>query len=480
MLATLAFGGLDLDPIQARSSQLESSVDQITVLISEGMHHSVAGGRPPASPSGEANSPTSLPWTSCGVFCAYTAYRCSDTRERVCLSDIRINDREVKLVSGFTGSCITQKIAGSTYATRRGCTSPSDGNGDKLDPDFVFVTEDQRFDCFASNKRSTCLRTMVYLMPNDFRTVRPNLDSVELKLQSPAGADFTGRAGYALTNGEVEAFVPSRESSDVVQLRLKSPYRQFGTFAEGETVSGLPCDWFTLSIDACVMAPRTGEPDKSLRILLYPGPLRQRTNPSGFFEPSPKGVGTYFWTRAQYAGAPTSNSRTGELSLKVASPHLASDGSQNTASLSWYWPANYLKEEFGLRLEDASPKTIDINRSATNGVKSLSAVFAPSSDGLKVDVPGITFSAPSIGTRRIVTVKRGAVVRLSELGAAMGLAKVGKSTALAPVLSPKLRQLVTARGNSLTFLSRRIMDVPFRFRDEFGTMVTKTLRVAVE
>lgn len=447
------------------------------VLISKGMHYSVANGRMPQVPGAGGSATTTLPTTSCGDFCSFTAYTCETSRQRVCLEDLKINGAPVNLINGFAGNCVTQHLSDSKYDWSKTCMPPSDDSGKDLDPDYVFVTEDLQVDCFIESAASKCLRTLVHLIPNLRRSELPRLSRVDLVLRSPQGASFSQRAGYALVNGIVEEFAPATEASDRIRVSVLEPHRNIGMLQPGESMSGSKCSWFSMTVDECFLTQRVTRTEKSLRILFFPGPIRQRFNPTALIEPSPAGVGTYFSTNAEHVGAQAAAVAKGELSLQIAGPHLAESGAPNLSWLTWYWPSDFLKTEFGLNPTDASALTIDVNRSASGKVSNQRAVFEPQAKGLRVSVADIGFSSPSIGARRIITLKVGGQISFVSLASAMGIPKLSAKTGFAPQFSKAVSRNVLIGKSSVRVLKRGSHELTFRFRDDFGKVRSKTIKV---
>jgi hypothetical protein len=454
-----------------------SSDDSPVVLIAKGMHYTLADGRPPQNPGAPGVPTSTTPWTPCGDFCLVTAYRCETSRNRVCLDELKVNGTPATLIDGFTGSCVTMHMTGSKHDIMKGCTPPSDDSGKSLDPDFIFVTEDLQVDCFVGSTSSKCLRTVVHLIPNLARAEQPILTRVDLVMRSPRGAPFSQRAGYALVNGVVEEFTPSTENSDLLRLSVVDPHRNVGLFAPDVRLSGRSCSWFSMHVDECSLADQVTKTERSLRVLLFPGPLRQRFNPSGLIEPSSAGIGTFFSTNAEHVGAPAASSIRGELTLQIAGPHHSPGGAPNLSWLVWYWPSDYLKAEFGLSPSDAGASTIDVNRSASGTVSNQRAVFEPQAKGLRVSVTDIGFSSPSIGARRIITLKVGGQISFSSLASAMGIRKLSAKTGFAPQFSKAVSRNVLIGKSSVRVLKRGSHELTFRFRDDFGKVRSKTIKV---
>lgn len=463
--------------LSTKTSTSASSEGLPVVLISKGMHYSVANGRTPQNPFATGPASTTVPPNSCGDFCAFTAYTCETSRQRVCLEDLKINGGPVVLINGFAGNCVTQHLSDAKYDWSKTCMPPSDDSGKDLDPDYIFVTEDLQVDCFVETAASKCLRTLVHLIPNLRRVEQPPLSRVDLVLRSPEDSSFSQRAGYALVNGVVEEFTPATEASDRIRLSILEPHRNIGMLQPGESMSGSKCSWFSMTVDECFLTERVTKTEKSLRVLLFPGPVRQRFNPAALIEPSPAGVGTYFSTNAEHVGAQAAAVTKGELSLQVAGPHLAGNGAPNLSWMTWYWPSEFLKAEFGLTPSAASESTIDVNRSVNGKSSDQRATFEPQANGLKVAVTDIGFSSPSIGVRRIISLKVGGQISFSSLASAMGIPKLSAETGFGPQFSRSMTKNISVGKSSLRVLKRGRHELTFRFRDDFGKVRSRTIMV---
>lgn len=136
-------------------------------------------------------------------------------------------------------------------------------------------------------------------------------------------------------------------------------------------------------------------------------------------------TGAAFATRGAISGylEPTGTPSSPRLGLQIASAHLTASGAPQTGGLTAILPAQALMSLYGMQPADA-PALFTAARTGDPGTQdtlSFTRATVPSdgTDGMRVDVTGITFSAPtySLARRtappRVTLRRRGASVAIS-------------------------------------------------------------------
>ena len=398
------------------------------------------------------------------------AVKCSYSRATLCVDTIRINGQEATLVEGYTGSCIS--IAISNSSPMMGCSKSTDLNGNTQLTDFV---ADLRFDetpCVVEGAQTACRSSNFSLVPNAGQTGQPIIANAEVTLRTSPGLGFNKQVGIVVANAKIVSFTPSSVTSDVVKVDLLAPSRNTGQLVQ--------CSWFTITIDTCALSETTSAVENSLRMYMYTAPLKNVALENNLVEPNPAGVGAYFTTDAQHVGLSSINFTTGRFGVRVAGPHSTAAGGLNTSYTEWYWPAAFVDSLFGLQPEQVNSSTVEVNRSTTSSSDALVATFAATAVGVKITATGITFSAPNVGLRRIVTVKKGKSIHISTLVAAAGLKNDPRAKNAKVTLSAKLKKSFALAGKSVKTTQKGAFEIPFTYKDASKKSITKMVKIVVK
>ena len=422
-----------------------AAADPITVLVPRGMW---------------LNSPR----TTGAVKCA------SNNRPSLCVDAIRINGQEATLVEGYTGSCITMAIANSPITT--GCSKSADLNGNTQLTDFVADIESFVTPCVVDGATTVCKSFNFSLVPNVGQIGQPVIASAELTLRTTPGAGFNMQVGTVVANAKITSFTPSSVTNDLVKVDVLAPSRNRGQLVQ--------CSWFTVTIDTCGLSDATSIVENSLRMYMYTAPLKNVKLDNGLVEPNPAGVGAYFTTDAQHVGLSEINYATGRFGVRVSGPHNAADGELNTSYTEWYWPAAYVDSLFGLLPEQVNSSTVEVNRSTTSSSDTLVSTFVATTAGVKITATGITFSAPNVGLRRIVTVKKGKSIPISTLVAAAGLKNDPQAKNAKVTLSAKLKKSFALSYKSVKTSQKGAFEIPFTYKDALKKSITKMVKIVVK
>jgi hypothetical protein len=201
---------------------------------------------------------------------------------------------------------------------------------------------------------------------------------------------------------------------------------------------------------------------------------------NGLVEPNPAGVGAYFTTDAQHVGLSEINYATGRFGVRVSGPHHSNTGALNTSYTEWYWPAAFVDSLFGLLPDQVNSNTVEVNRSTTGSSTALVATFAATSAGVKITATGITFSAPNVGLRRIVTVKKGKSIPISTLVAAAGLKKDPRAKNAKVTLNAQLKKSFALSNKLVKTSQKGAFEIPFTYKDASKKSITKMVKIVVK
>ena len=419
--------------------------DAVTVLVPRGMW-------------------INMPRTTGAVKCA------SNNRPSLCVDSIRINGQEATLVEGYTGSCITMAIANSPITT--GCSKSADLNGNTQLTDFVADIESFVTPCVVDGATTVCKSFNFSLVPNAGQSGQPVIAHAELALRTTPGAGFNMQVGTVVANAKIVSFTPSSITSDLVKVDVLAPGRNRGQLVQ--------CSWFTVTIDTCGLSDAVSTVENGLRLYMYTAPLKNVILDNGLVEPNPAGVGAYFTTDAQHVGLSDINFTTGRFGVRVSGPHNAADGGLNTSYTEWYWPAAYVDSLFGLQPDQVNSSTVEVNRSTTSSSDTLVSTFAATAAGVKITATGISFSAPNVGLRRIVTVKKGKSIPMSTLVAAAGLKNDPQAKNAKVTLSTKLKKSFALSNKSVKTSQKGAFEIPFTYKDASKKSITKMVKIVVK
>ena len=426
-----------------------------------------------AQPIAAADAPTvlvprgmwlNMPRTTGAVKCA------SNNRPSLCVDAIRINGQEATLVEGYTGSCISMAIANSPNTI--GCSKSADLNGNTQLTDFVADIESFVTPCVVDGATTVCKSFNFSLVPNVGQTGQPVITSAELTLRTTPGAGFNMQVGTVVANAKIVSFTPSSITSDLVKVDVLAPSRNRGQLVQ--------CSWFTVTIDTCTLSESTTAVENSLRMYMYTAPLKNVKLDNGLVEPNPAGVGAYFTTDAQHVGLSEINYATGRFGVRVSGPHHSSTGALNTSYTEWYWPAAFVDSLFGLLPDQVNSNTVEVNRSTTGSSTALVATFAATSAGVKITATGITFSAPNVGLRRIVTVKKGKSIPISTLVAAAGLKNDPRAKNAKVTLNAQLKKSFALSNKLVKTSQKGAFEIPFTYKDASKKSITKMVKIVVK
>ena len=398
------------------------------------------------------------------------AVKCTYSRASLCVDSIRINGQEAMLVEGYTGSCINFAISNSPLGI--GCSKSADLDGNTLLTDFVADIQSFETPCVVDGAATACRSSNFSLVPNAGQTGQPTITSAEVTLRTTPGLGFNKQVGTVVANAKIASFTPSSVTSDVVKVDVLAPSRKTGELVR--------CTWFTVTIDTCALSDATTTVENGLRMYMYTAPLKNVKLAPGFVEPNPAGVGAYFTTDAQHVGLSEINYATGRFGVRVSGPHNAANGGLNTSYTEWYWPAAFVDSLFGLLPDQVNKTTVEVNRSTTSASTDLVATFAATPAGVKITATGITFSAPSVGLRRIVTVKKGKSIPISTLVAAAGLKNDLQAKNAKVALSAKLKKSFALAGKSITTSQKGAFEIPFTYKDASKKSITKMVKIVVK
>lgn len=398
------------------------------------------------------------------------AVKCSYSRATLCVDTIRINGQEATLVEGYAWSCISMAISNSPITT--GCSKSADLNGNTQLTDFVANIQTFETPCVVEGVTTACRSSNFLLIPNAGQTGQPIITSAEVTLRTSPGLGFNKQIGTVIANAKIVSFTPSSVTSDLVKVDVLAPSRNTGELVQ--------CSWFTVTIDTCALSETTSAVENGLRMYMYTAPLKNVALENDLVEPNPAGVGAYFTTDAQHVGLSSINFTTGRFGVRVAGPHNASAGGLNTSYTEWYWPAAFVDSLFGLLPDQVNSSTVEVNRSTTSSSDALVATFAATEAGVKITATGITFSAPNVGLRRIVTVKKGNIIPVSLLVAAAGLKNDPAAKNAKVTLSAKLKKSLTLSNKSIKTLKKGSFEIPFSFKDTSKKSITKIVKIVVK
>lgn len=398
------------------------------------------------------------------------AVKCTYSRATLCVDTIRINGEEATLVEGYTGSCISMAISNSP--PMMGCSKSADLNGNTQLTDFAANIQSFETPCVVEGVTTACRSSNFSLVPNAGQTGQPTITSAELTLRTTPGLGFNKQVGTVVANAKIASFTPSSVTSDVVKVDVLAPSRKVGELVQ--------CSWFTVTIDTCALSETTSAVENGLRMYMYTAPLKNVALENDLVEPNPAGVGAYFTTDAQHVGLSSINFTTGRFGVRVAGPHNAAAGGLNTSYTEWYWPAAFVNSLFGLLPDQVNSSTVEVNRSTSSSSDALVATFAATKAGVKITATGITFSAPSVGLRRIVTVKKGKSIPISTLVAASGLKDDPRAKNVKVTLSAKLKKSFALSDKSIRTSQKGAFEIPFTYKDASKKSITKIVKIVVK
>jgi len=425
-----------------------------------------------AQPIAAADAPTVLVPRGMAINFSgpFGAVKCTYSRASLCVDTIRINGQEATLVEGYTGSCISMAIANRSPVM--GCTKPSDLNGNTQLTDFIADIQSFETPCVVDGVTTACRSSNFSLLLNTEQTGQPRITNAEVTLRTTPGIGFNKQVGTVVANAKIASFTPSSVTSDVVKVDVLAPSRNIGGLVQ--------CSWFTVTIDTCALSDAVSAVENGLRMYMYTAPLKNVKLDNGLVEPNPAGVGAYFTTDAQHVGLSEINYATGRFGVRVSGPHHAAAGELNTSYTEWYWPAAYVDSLFGLQPDQVNSSTVEVNRSTTSSSDSLVSTFAATAAGVKITATGITFSAPNVGVRRIVTVKKGKNIPMSTLVAAAGLKNDPQAKNAKVTLSAKLKKSFALSNKSVKASQKGAFEIPFTYKDASKKSITKMVKIVVK
>ena len=425
-----------------------------------------------AQPIAAADAPTVLVPRGMAINFSgpFGAVKCTYSRASLCVDTIRINGQEATLVEGYTGSCISMAIA--NRSPMMGCTKPSDLNGNTQLTDFIADIQSFETPCVVDGVTTACRSSNFSLLLNTEQTGQPRITNAEVTLRTTPGIGFNKQVGTVVANAKIASFTPSSVTSDVVKVDVLAPSRNIGGLVQ--------CSWFTVTIDTCALSDAVSTVDNGLRMYMYTAPLKNVKLDNGLVEPNPAGVGAYFTTDAQHVGLSEINYATGRFGVRVSGPHHSSTGALNTSYTEWYWPAAFVDSLFGLLPDQVNSNTVEVNRSTTGSSTALVATFAATSAGVKITATGITFSAPNVGLRRIVTVKKGKSIPISTLVAAAGLKNDPRAKNAKVTLNAQLKKSFALSNKLVKTSQKGAFEIPFTYKDASKKSITKMVKIVVK
>lgn len=425
-----------------------------------------------AQPIAAADAPTVLVPRGMAINFSgpFGAVKCTYSRASLCVDTIRINGQEATLVEGYTGSCISMAIA--NRSPMMGCTKPSDLNGNTQLTDFIADIQSFETPCVVDGVTTACSSSNFSLLLNTEQTGQPRITNAEVTLRTTPGIGFNKQVGTVVANAKIASFTPSSVTSDVVKVDVLAPSRNIGGLVQ--------CSWFTVTIDTCALSDAVSTVENGLRMYMYTAPLKNVKLDNGLVEPNPAGVGAYFTTDAQHVGLSEINYATGRFGVRVSGPHHSSTGALNTSYTEWYWPAAFVDSLFGLLPDQVNSNTVEVNRSTTGSSTALAATFAATSAGVKITATGITFSAPNVGLRRIVTVKKGKSIPISTLVAAAGLKNDPRAKNAKVTLNAKLKKSFALSNKLVKTSQKGAFEIPFTYKDASKKSITKMVKIVVK
>jgi hypothetical protein len=264
-----------------------------------------------------------------------------------------------------------------------------------------------------------------------------------------------------------------------MHIEVSNPMRRYADYI-GTSTSGR-CGWWNPTIETCSLAASTTDISYDPKFFFYPAPLKniQMTN-DGVVEPNPNGIGAYFSTNAQHIGLSSVDFKTGAYGVTVAGPHESHLGGLNEAYFENYWPAAYLMDNFGLTPQQANASTLPVSRTLSKVSSALPTTYTPTATGLMMSSEGITFSTPTVSTRRVLLASTNRTVRNLNIIAAAGLKGVKKSSQVTISAPKKNRSSIIVSKSGVQFTKRGTFDLSLVFKDSNGKTATRVVRVSVK
>jgi hypothetical protein len=407
------------------------------------------------------------------------AVNCETSSQELCVKKIVINGVTARLVPGYTGSCIGMFATKYTLTgPAMGCSKSADLNGKVQLPDYFVYFSNRKSSCRVETQVLKCVNQQVDILPNPSLKNVPRITQLSLDLQLPTSA-FETQMGIAGSNGRITSFVPSIQNGNVMHIEVSNPTRKYADYT-GASTSGR-CGWWSPTIESCSLASSTTDISYDPKFFFYPAPLKntQMTN-DGVVEPNPNGIGAYFSTNAQHIGLSSVDFKTGAYGVTVAGPHESHLGGLNEAFFENYWPAAYLMDNFGITPEQANASTLPVSRTLSKASSALPTTYQATATGLILSSEGITFSTPTVSTRRILLASTTRMVRQLDIIAAAGLKSVKKPGQISISSAKKDRGSIIISKSGVRFTKRGAFDLSLIFKDSNGKNATRIVRVSVK
>ena len=406
------------------------------------------------------------------------AVNCETSSAELCVKKIVINGVEARLVPGYTGSCIGQMSqTGFLGGPAMGCTQSMDLNSVVQLPDYVVLFSDKSSKCVNSGQSFNCVNQQVEIIPNPTLSNVPRITTMTLELQTPSD-NFATQMGIVGSNGTITKFIPSVLNHNVVHVEISDPTRKL---AKSTSNSGELCPWWTPIIDKCTLESTTTEINYDPRFFFYPAPLKNvKMSDDGVVEVNPNGIGSFYSSNTQHLGLSSMDFTTGSYGIKVAGPHESHLGGLNTGDLTFFWPTEYLLDNFGLKPSEANATTLPFSATSTSGNTILNASYQPKSDGLLVTASGITFSAPLVAARRVLLTQPNKKIPRSILFSAAGLRSESNLSQATITFAKKFKSAIVTSKSGLVIKRRGSFEVSINYTDAQGKRTSRVLKLVVK
>lgn len=438
------------------------------------------GSAPPSTPvtiiGATGTSSTQVPSAETSYM---RAVSCDTSTQELCVKQIVINGVVARLVPGYTGSCIGMFATKYTLTgPAMGCTKSMDLTGRVQLPDYFVYFSKRTSKCRFETQILDCVNQQVDIMPNPSLKNVPRITKLALDLRVPTSA-FETQMGTAGSNGKITSFVPSVKNANVMHIEITDPARKFADYT-GTSTAGR-CGWWSPTLESCSLAATTTDINYDPKFFFYPAPLKNvKISADGVVEPNPNGIGSYFSTDAQHIGLSTVDFTTGAYGVTVAGPHESHLGGLNEAFFENFWPAAYLMDNFGITPSQANSSTLPVSRTLSKSSNPLSTTYQATADGLLLSSKGITFSTPTVSTRRVLLASKARVVPRAEVISAAGWRSVAKQAQITIASTKKDRSSVLVSKAGVRFTKRGVFDLLLTFKDSDGSLVKRSVRVSVK
>jgi len=407
------------------------------------------------------------------------AVNCETSSQELCVKKIVINGVTARLVPGYTGSCIGMFATKYTLTgPTMGCSKSADLSGRVQLPDYFVYFSNRKSSCRVETQILKCVNQQVDILPNPSLKNVPRITQLSLDLQLPTSA-FETQMGIAGSNGRITSFVPSVQNGNVMHIEVSNPTRKYADYT-GTGESGR-CGWWSSMIENCSLASSTTDISYDPKFFFYPAPLKNiRMTNDDVVEPNPNGIGGYFSTNAQHIGLSSVDFKTGAYGVTIAGPHESHLGGLNDAFFENYWPAAYLMDNFGITPEQANASTLPVSRILSKASSALPTTYLATPTGLILSSEGITFSTPTVSTRRILLASTTRTVRRPDIIAAAGLKNIKNPSEITISAAKKARGLLIISKSGVRFTKRGTFDLSLIFKDSSGRNTTRIVRVSVK